>query len=605
MQKKFSVVLILVLVLSVIVTACKTSENNEPVAGGSASQPASGASQGASVSPSGTEAPKPVTLKIWIHEGYVNHVNQWGMDPVSKYIQEKTGVKLEISTGDGANDDTKLNLMISSGDMPDMLIVPKLLPGSFKLQSEEVVENYDDLISACGDACPNLKKLVEESNDFNLKYNRFKDGNYWGGPDAPLYGIADYYVDKYTYEKARLDKIQERNTWLARGDIYEGEGSPDLSNLDTFYNYLKTVKDKYKDVNGKPVTPLGLMNAGQDGVGAIDIFIGSFTGDISGLKKSGDTFVNLFEAPGYKEGLVYLSKLYRDKLLDQEMFTGTIDQWREKLINGNIAILPAWYWHTGTANATLQADHPDMMYKSIPAENIPKAEGITNPILNFGWQIGVGFGWRSSYISKSSSEEKKMAAVKFMDFMYSHEGQMLQWYGLPGDQFAPAEAWDPANLPKLQDKSMAVEPTEVRKAELKSAGADYAKTTGVEMWNFWNVQGYTDFTQGAGYGGRAPVDDIEKFSREQVNKLAKYDVQQARMGDILPLTLNNPDNSAINDALKQLKIKWYPKIVMSNSDADAAGNYDSMIVEMKNAGLDKLRDEFNKMYQGKMEPLMK
>jgi len=601
MGKLFLKALYIVLCAGLLTVGCTKGNNNDAQSSGKSSTPAteSKGSETNSTSPDAPAAPKPVTLKVWIDGGYTTYLNRWGKDEVSKYIQEKTGITLDIMTGDGSNDSTKLNLMISSNDLPDLVIVPKNAD-AIKLQSEGLVENLDELVKQCAE-CGNLKKLFAETNDINLKFNRFKDGNYWGGPDAPLYGLSDYFVDKHTYDTERLNVIQERNTWMARYDIYEKEGKPDLSNMDDFYNYLKNIK-KYKDVNGNPVTPLGLLNNGD----VINVFVGSFTGNIYPLVFEGSSVKNLFETPAYKDALLFLNKLYREKLLDQEMFTETYDQWKEKRDAGNIGLVPVWYWHTGPADAVLKEKDPSMFYQSIPGEFAPKAAGVNKLILNSGWAIGLSFGWRTNFIPVSTSDEKKQAAIRFLDFMYGHEGQMLQWFGLPGKYYAPAEAWDPANLPKLQDKSMGVEETAEWKAFKEAKGNDANSESGVAWWNFWNIQGYGNFVKTTELDDNDPVIIRYKINREQVLKLSEYDLELAKKNDVLTLTANSdPGMLAINNAVVQIQTKSMPKIIMASSDTAAGKAYDDMIAEMKTAGLDKLNAAMSQTYADKMLPLLK
>src|SRR5690554_655670 len=103
MQKSLLKIVAFLLVVSMVFTACTSgNSNNSPT-----TQPKNDTQN------SDSGEVKPVTLDIWIHGGYVDLLDRWGEDDVSKYIQEKTGVTLNISTGDGTNDSTKLNLLVS------------------------------------------------------------------------------------------------------------------------------------------------------------------------------------------------------------------------------------------------------------------------------------------------------------------------------------------------------------------------------------------------------------------------------------------------------------------------------------------------------------
>ena len=543
-------------------------------------------------------ADEPTNLTVWIHEGYVKNLKRWGIDEVSKTIQEKTGVHLDISTGDGENDGTKLSLLIASNDLPDMLIVPKLDPNAFVLQEEGFAADIEELARKYN--CENLIRLIDETNDFNLKYNRFEGGNYWGGKDAPLYVWPDYFVDKYTYENSRLDQIQERKAWLVRQDIYEAEGSPDLSNMEDYIAFLHTIKDKYKDVNGNPISPMGILNSSNQRE-PLAIVYGSFAGVAEDLVYDEDGVRYAYTTPEYKEAMVFLNRLYREGLLDQEAYTETYDQWNDKLKLGGIGVVPVWYWHADGAN--LELEKHGIHYQAIPAANIPKAQGIDKPVLNVGWGIGVGFGWRCNFINAAASEEKKEAAIKFLDYMYSHEGQMLAWFGLPGEYYEPAQAWEEASLPLLQNKEIVLKDTPKLAEAKEQYGSDYMKETGADnFWGFWCIQGYTDFLGTT--GGASKVSPITQWNTEQARALSEYDIELCKKLDINGLAMADLSAKTIIDNIKLIRDRWHPIIVMAPSEEEARNSYDSMLKEIENVGLAELETTLNNIYTTIMLPLL-
>lgn len=538
---------------------------------------------------------EPVTLTMWIHEGYTGYVGRWGKDPISAYITEKTGVTFDIMTGDGTNDDTKLNMMINAGNTPDIIITTKTSNVAYPLQNENAVQDISKL--AYEYKAENLIRLLEECESFNLKFQRYANGNYWAGSDAPLYVWPDYFVDKYTYENYRLNTIQERDCWISRKDIYYDKmGAPVIKTIDDLTAYFKAVRDmELKDINGNPIAVLGL----QPAPGLIDTFAAIFSGtDKEIIRLEDGRIVNNYELPAYKEALVYLNMLYRENILDQEIFTETYDQWREKLIAGGIGTMVMYYWHVDGANAILK--DTEYGYWAMPSENTPRAEGIDVVAMNHGWNIGVEFGWRSTMISETCKDTA--AAIRFLDFMYSHEGQMLAWFGLPGEYYSPVEAWDAASLPALQSKELHVEQTAQYAADKDRLGADFAKETGLGYWMFWCIHGYREF-QVSKEGG-TQEDPYTTYAREQVLKLSNYDLKQCMLRDVKALSFANDETKLINKAIGEIRTRWTAQIVMADSEEQARANYDAMIQEMEGAGLKELDANYAKIYEEIMKPLI-
>ncbi|MGI5895007.1 MAG: extracellular solute-binding protein [Candidatus Merdivicinus sp.] len=588
--KKAAFILSAVLLLSTLgscQSAQETSSGNETADG-----------QTSSSSESTGTSTDPITLTIWLHEGYVNNLKRWGVDPVSKWIQEQTGVTLDVSTGDGSNDAQKLTLLMASDSLPDIVNVPKMDPCSIQLQDEELVEDLDALAHEYN--CETMIRLIDECNDISLQYSRFKDGNYWGGKDAPLYVWPDYFVDKFTYENARLNKIQERKAWLVRWDIYEAEGQPDLSNIDDFVAFLEKCAT-YTDTNGNAVTPLGLSDSANAGE-PMQMIYSLFSGRAEEVTFDTGEVVPFYARPEFEDTMLFLNDLYRNKLLDQELYTETYDQWKSKMQAGSVGVIPNYYWHADGANDVLKGKNEEMFYQAIPADKVPKPDDVEKPILNHGWAIGVGFGWRCNFISKSS--ENKERAIQFLDFMSTHEAQMTAWYGLPGEYYEPAEAWDEANLPKLQDGSMVLTKTEKYAADQETYAEDFSKETGADnFWGFWCNQGYSEFTGGGDAGVRAG-DPIAEWDREQVLALSDYDFELCLKGDVGTLATVDPDNKAIVDNIKRLQEKWYPNIVMATSQEEAKSAYDSMMAELETAGLSKLLASYDTIYEQRMLPII-
>ena len=110
-----------------------------------------------------------------------------------------------------------------------------------------------------------------------------------------------------------------------------------METTDDLYSYLNQVKEKYPNVI--PFEP------GQgDG---LDVLYSAFAEEHSSLYignravPQGDQLTSIFKDPVYRESMQYISRLYRERLLSQDVLTQTLDQVKEKVTTGNFAVYAA------------------------------------------------------------------------------------------------------------------------------------------------------------------------------------------------------------------------------------------------------------------------
>src|SRR3982751_6282799 len=63
---------------------------------------------------------EPVTLKILVSNG--EQVSDFNKNAYTQWLEEKTGVDLKIDVVNSTDAQTKLNLVLASGDLPDILL---------------------------------------------------------------------------------------------------------------------------------------------------------------------------------------------------------------------------------------------------------------------------------------------------------------------------------------------------------------------------------------------------------------------------------------------------------------------------------------------------
>ena len=118
-KKKISLLLTCVLTASCLMAGCGSSSSNTAQSGasgdGSAEKAASEDSRAAAPSNSG----EVITLTF-----FDKNTGDAFDNPVAQAITEKTGIKIEVQQPTG-NPEEKLNLMLASGDLPDIVLMDR------------------------------------------------------------------------------------------------------------------------------------------------------------------------------------------------------------------------------------------------------------------------------------------------------------------------------------------------------------------------------------------------------------------------------------------------------------------------------------------------
>ncbi|UUZ86270.1 extracellular solute-binding protein [Paenibacillus sp. P26] len=267
-------------ILSVsMIAGCE--KNNAAETGGSAGTDPKNAAGGGGTFELGS---KPLTFTFYGNYDWYN-MPAWGEDAASKWIKENKKVDIKAVSSGGAAAQ-KLNTMIASGDLPDVVWLER--SGDVeKLRAADMLVPLDDYINKY----PNLKKWLGEAG---LNMLRASDGK--------IYGFPNWYTNRPNGNAG----------YVVNKKIYKELGSPKLETTDDLYNYLKAVKEKYPNVI--PFEP----HLGKDGQG-LDVIYSAFAENHPNVYvgnravPSGDKLTSIFTDPVFRETMQYESKLFREK----------------------------------------------------------------------------------------------------------------------------------------------------------------------------------------------------------------------------------------------------------------------------------------------------
>lgn len=469
---------------------------------------------------------------------------------VAKEITKRTGVTIEIQQPTG-NPSEKLNLMLASSDLPDVVLMDRGGDIVSKYIAAGAIIPLDDLIAKYG---PNVKKMYGDT----LKKTRFTDGknyylsNWYGAENEPVFGI-----------NMRMD-------WLKQIAPDKAEGGKPFT-ADEFEALLKDFKTKLGKVDGKDVFP---MSFNGENMGAV---LGTFKG-MWGMKtyfEDNGTLKYDVKDPKYKDMLMYLNKLYRQGLIDPEWPVNKKQTWEQKISNGLVFASPGAYWDFGTPNGVLKkAGGPEKQlypYKLV-GPGVDPAKTTLGPKSSLGWDA----------IAITKTNKNPERTMKLIDFLASEEGQYLLMWGIEGVH------WD------MKDGKHTPRPEVLQ--GFKDDWDNFAKKTGIRKWT-WFVK------NGKGSDG-TPYDLPGRYQRGEIDQMALKNlsdtVWETSAYDNLGPAGGTPD-ALVSQKISDIMSQTITKVIISKTDTDAAALFDKMLADMKAAGDEKVEKIINDNYKKRMD----
>jgi putative aldouronate transport system substrate-binding protein len=359
--------------------------------------------------PSGTTAAYPIktdkTLTYWgeITGNLVGVKSAHADVPFFQDWQKKTGVNLKFSAPPTNQGKEALNVMLASGDLPDMIEYDwnSAFPGGpEKAIKDGYILKLNDLIDK---NAPNLKKYLKEHPDID-KQVKTDNGSYYVFP----FIRGDDYLRVFQGPIIRKD-------WL------DDLGLPVPTTIDEWYTTLKAFKEKKGATAAFAVVsaprPFNELNNGA--------FAGAFgvTRDFyvdNGTIKFGPA------EKGYKDFLATFRKWYQEGLIDKNFATAD-----GKALDANMA--------SGATGATVgNAGGGIGKWQPLVVAKDPKAMLIAAPypVLKKGDMPMFGQkdpanapGGSVAITGKTKNAE---LAAQLLDYGYSEEGRMFFNFGNEG-----------------------------------------------------------------------------------------------------------------------------------------------------------------------------
>ncbi|MEG0565912.1 MAG: extracellular solute-binding protein [Hungatella sp.] len=376
--------------------------------------PASAAATVAAGESKTEETEAPTKLKL-----FLTNKNIVDGSYAKKMIEEATNTELEIIQVPTKDLDNKLNILLASGDRPDIIqcetetMESQLLSSGILLPFNEYWDNY-----------PNLKNARDEATWDLMRYT---DGN--------IYSIG-------IKNPNPLSMIAYRKDWLDKF------GFKVPTTLDEYYQVATAVAKEDPDGNGVADT---FAFGGYQNVDTswFDHIFGAFGALPNYWMLKDGHIVNGSIQPEMKDALVYLNKMYKDGLIDPEFVTDDPKRWQQKVKSG--------VYGAGVTKIHIFDKNNWSNYYEPFIQSNPKGEHVYGPILQGGVTNPVGLrmaserGWLRTFISKDSKNVD--ACLRLLDYLTSEEGNRFAQYGVEGEHYK----WEGDKLVRLIDDKQAQE----------------------------------------------------------------------------------------------------------------------------------------------------
>ncbi|MFF2090045.1 ABC transporter substrate-binding protein [Paenibacillus sp. NPDC058174] len=414
MKQKIMALCVVFLLATTILSACSGSSSNNIGENNTNTSPATAAGAD-NVTPAG-QLPitkEKTTIRVMVPANGI--VEDFATNEFTKYLEEQTNIHIEWDIVPSTSSAEKLNLVLSSGeDLPDVIMgfgvsnTQQMIFGSqgIFLPLNDLIDKYGFETTKMFEAMPVVKDTIT-------------------APDGNIYALP-HTNECYHCTLPRRMWIYE--PWLEKLNL----SMP--TTTDEFYNVLKAFKEN--DPNGNGIADEIAMSGSPTGFySSIDSFLmNAFIYNPGGdrIYLDNNKVVVPFDKPEWREGLRFLNKLYKEKLLDPQSLTQDENQLKQLGEHPDTAILGATAgMHMGVFSEFYGASNRWMEYKTIPPLKGPN--GVQIAPYEAYHLVGVG-----AYLITKSSKNPE-AAFRLADYLYNQEVTLRSIIGRPGTEWVKAE----------------------------------------------------------------------------------------------------------------------------------------------------------------------
>ncbi len=347
----------------------------------------------------------PITIRVMGPHG---NTLDWSKTFAFQELTRRMNIQFDITTFDTDAWDTQFTLMLAENDLPDLFLQCNMNKSDINKYGDE---GYFLDLSEYLDIMPNFVAFCEAHPDF-AAYSATADGKI------------------YSINRCR-DTIQSRqlsHNWIKKSWL-ENVGMEPPTTIDELYDVLVAFKEQDANGNGDPndEIPASWTFHGQSGQ-RVEFMLRAAFGIYSVSHNTmfdtdQDGKVFLYETTqNYRDYLTWLRKLYAEKLLDQEAFIQTTDEFRAKAKADTLGFFGDWSMlatAVGAENDFVERDYEYLI--SLANYETGKQTVVLYPNYTEGARVMV-----------NAETEYPREICRLLDYLYSEEGCILVNFGAEG-----------------------------------------------------------------------------------------------------------------------------------------------------------------------------
>lgn len=324
-----------------------------------------------------------------------------------KILKEATGVDINILAQSQAAGQTNTDLMIASGDYPDLIGGFSYATGMDAAIEDEVVVNIKDKIA---DYSPDYYKYLIENNN-----------EYWRAIQTDEGNIGAYVV--VGTEPEVSDGMMAFEYMMDE----QGYSVDTLKTIEDYEDYLTACKNAYG--MAAPLYLPGDFMLDGDAIAStfgVALKIDAITGDLPWIVEDGEVKFGYLEQ-GFEDYVTLMNKWYTNGLIDSDTASHPTEYKDEDLIglvaNKNVAL-----FNRGAGLVDL--------FKNISGETVLP---VFSPVVNEGDQLHIGgpvtgISGESGIVITTGCEDLELA-MNFVNYLYTDDYIIPANYGVEGETY--------------------------------------------------------------------------------------------------------------------------------------------------------------------------
>ncbi|OME74101.1 hypothetical protein BK120_32010 [Paenibacillus sp. FSL A5-0031] len=463
-------------------------------------------------------------------------------------LKEKYNVDLESIASTREAMKEKLNLLISSGEIPDWWKEPSFTDYDKFLQQDVAAEIPQQLIEQ------NMPKYTEWLKRYlgedPFKYIR-RDGKIYGLPV-----IWDIGIDGI--------QLGFREDWLKKVGITK---TPET--LDEMEAALTKFRNEDPDGNGKKDT-YGITAAGENIESIFSSVFGAYDAYPNIFREKDGVIVRGEIEPGAKQALEVLNRWYKNELIDPEFVVNKGNNVEDKVLTDKIGAIEYYWWAFLPGNAFLGGEQwYDKLAKKYPGFNFAIEGGIKGPDGKYGIsQYNPAFASGVMFGKHLEKDQEKL--IKYM-------------------QIFEATQFDPEIYEKMNfgEKGVHWNKSDKGTVEFIAPYTDEKERKKIGLGGYSMAGSFNDYEFQTSYTSEESLRQLAKDTR----------AKGTRNIDILA-PFNKPIYNETQDKLKQYTLQNFIDFITGRKPLS---EFDSFVAEWKKMGGNDVLKEAQQVYDDNLK----